>query len=161
SNALPIQFWLAGEESFNNKQIDGITQICWCQPWHCADILPLQFQSDDEEDYFLNIVRDSTDEVLDTLPFVKTQLYESDYLAGYPLSGFTNESVGATAWTPGANPEVTLGPTGTSDRLVESVTGIPAGRYLLNFAYNYSGAGLILTTVTFLKDGVSVGAYSF
>jgi hypothetical protein len=160
SNALPFQFWLDGEETFNEKEVCGITPICWCQPWICTDEINLQFQDDEDIDYSLNILN-TNDEVLENLPFTQDQIYTEDYLSSYPLSGFTNEAGGDTDWTPGANPTVTItgSPIASSDNFVETVTGIPAGDYILKAAYDFSSFGPTII-FTFYKDGVSVGSTS-
>jgi hypothetical protein len=55
SNALPVQFWDEAEETFNEKQVCGIDQICWCMPWHCANPIPFQFTDTEQVDYVLRI----------------------------------------------------------------------------------------------------------
>jgi hypothetical protein len=160
SNALPIQFWLDGEESFNDKSVYGISSICFCQPWNCDDEINLQFLSDDDFDYSLNIL-DSSDNLLENLPFTQEQQHSEDYLSSYPLSGFTNEAGAGTNWTPGVNPSiVTAGVELLTDGLVESVTGIPAGQYILNIGLNFSGAGVSLA-VNFYTNGVGIASRLF
>lgn len=48
SDALPVQFWLNGETSFNNDVAArcGIYDICFCQPFNCDD--EIKIQVDDE-----------------------------------------------------------------------------------------------------------------
>lgn len=43
SNALPVQFWDESEETFNEEEVCGVQQICWCLPWNCDDEIPFQF----------------------------------------------------------------------------------------------------------------------
>lgn len=44
SDALPVQFWLAGCETFNEYEAEGVHHVCWCQPWNCTDEITVQFQ---------------------------------------------------------------------------------------------------------------------
>lgn len=37
SNAQPIQFWLASEDSYNEKVVCGIETVCYCQPFNLSD----------------------------------------------------------------------------------------------------------------------------
>lgn len=55
SDANPIQIWIEGEPTFNEKVEDGIEHICFFQPWNCDDNIPFQFSDDDgiEKDYVL------------------------------------------------------------------------------------------------------------
>lgn len=43
SNALPIQFWETGTETFNELDVCGINAICFCQPVQCDDEILIQF----------------------------------------------------------------------------------------------------------------------
>jgi len=42
SSANPIQFWLTGEESFNNKEECSIYPVCFCQPSDPSDPIRLE-----------------------------------------------------------------------------------------------------------------------
>jgi hypothetical protein len=160
SNALPIQFWLEDEETYNEKQVCGIEDFCWCQPWNCGTELPLQFQDDEDIEYSLDIL-DEDDNILQTLPFEQTQIFTDDYFASFPLSGFTNEAGSGTDWTTGANPSVSIsGILASSDNLVESITGIPAGDYILKLGFDVNSIAYTLS-INFFKNGVSVGSTSF
>jgi hypothetical protein len=159
SHALPFEFWPTGEETFNEKSVCGITPICWCQPWNCNDEISLQFLDDEEEDYSLNIT-DADENVIENKPFTRTQLYTEDYLASYPLSGFTNEETGNTDWTTGTNPSVSIsGIAAASDNLIESITGVPAGKYILKVGFD-TNSPLYTLTVRFFKGGIQVGTGS-
>lgn len=73
SDGLPVQFWLADCETFNEKEVSGINRACWCQPWQCDDEIIIQFQDDDsspEPDYTL-LVKSATGAVLAELAFDK------------------------------------------------------------------------------------------
>jgi hypothetical protein len=159
SNALPVQFWLEDEETYNEKQVCGVEEFCWCQPWNCETELPLQFQDDEDIEYSLDVL-DEEDNILQTLPFEQTQIFTDNYFSSFPLSGFTNESGGDTDWTTGANPSVSIsGILASSDNLIESVTGIPAGDYIIKIAFDVNNISYTLN-ITFFKNGVSVGSRS-
>jgi hypothetical protein len=101
SNALPVQFWLNGEESYNEKEVCGVTKICFNQPFQCDDEIRIQFKEEDsEQDYFLQVL-DASDNILETIPFEKLipeqQMIEVDVdplqFAGYEFEG------GLGGWT--------------------------------------------------------------
>lgn len=56
SNALPIQFWETGTETFNELDVCGINGICFCQPVQCNDELIIQFQDTTGQSVYLVIV---------------------------------------------------------------------------------------------------------
>lgn len=46
SDSLPVQFWIPGEETFNETIICGLSrQDCFCQPFNCDDDIIIQFQN--------------------------------------------------------------------------------------------------------------------
>jgi hypothetical protein len=70
SNSLPVQFWLNGEETFNQKVVCGITPVCFCQPFQCDDEIKIQFTDNIDVDYYLNIFDSENNEL-------KMQIFES------------------------------------------------------------------------------------
>lgn len=56
SDALPVQFWATDCETYNEKEVCGIYQRCFCQPFQCSDEINLQFTDDSGLDYILQIV---------------------------------------------------------------------------------------------------------
>lgn len=60
SDALPVQFWLSGCETYNEYEAEGVHHVCWCQPWNCTDEIVIQAQEDPGMDLFL-LVLDSTE----------------------------------------------------------------------------------------------------
>lgn len=46
SDSVPIQFWVNGQETFNEKQICGVNQVCFCLPFNCDDEITIQIQED-------------------------------------------------------------------------------------------------------------------
>ena len=59
SNANPIQFWLTGQQSFNEKEICSIYPVCFCQTFRCDDIIKTQFIDTDTSNSYKLQLRDS------------------------------------------------------------------------------------------------------
>lgn len=72
SDSLPIQFWLNGEETFNEKQICGVYQACFCQPFECDDEITIQFTDTIEDESYLLLINDSSESELQLLEFEET-----------------------------------------------------------------------------------------
>lgn len=85
SDALPVQFWLNGCETYNESEPDGVFYNCFCQKFECDDTINFQF-TDPSGDSFTLDVLDSEDNLITSLPFEK-------YQNVYSLS-FTPGSVG-------------------------------------------------------------------
>lgn len=71
SHALPIEFWDIDEETYNEKQVCGITPICFCQPRICSDeiqiVLPTETVIDTPNDY--NLLIKENDLLIKSIPF--------------------------------------------------------------------------------------------
>lgn len=46
SDALPVQWWLADCESYNQHETDGVHHRCFHQPFQCSDTIVTQFTDD-------------------------------------------------------------------------------------------------------------------
>jgi len=68
SNANPVQFWLTGEDSFNQKVVCSIYPVCFCQPFDCDDTITIQFSDSSTYDFQL-LVYDHTDSLIKTFTF--------------------------------------------------------------------------------------------
>lgn len=166
SNALPVQFWLAGEESFNQKEEIGVEHKCYYAPWLCSDTIPLQFTEDSDTEYFLDVI-DIDGEIVETLPFV---LSGSDF--GEPIdvdevqfdnpsfdtvmSPWTNFGSGAPfSWVPGNN--VLAAEVSESDASIYQVTPspMPIAQYVVRInASSGSPGGNIAISVVASNDGM-------
>jgi hypothetical protein len=96
SNANPVQFWTSEDDTYNNKSVCGISQVCWCQPWQCDDEIKIQFTDESE---------------------TSTPAEETIAMPDLPaLSAWLTRSIYADRpdWTTGATPSVTLNGTGVS-----------------------------------------------
>lgn len=89
SDALPVQFWVNGKQTFNEKEVDGIFRKCFCAPWTCDDNIKLQFSDTINTTYYIKVY-DSNGDTLATTAFTKTTL-SGRYL--YSIS-FTPRSLG-------------------------------------------------------------------
>lgn len=45
SDALPVQFWLAEADTYNEKDPQGVFSKCFCHPWECGDQIKIQFST--------------------------------------------------------------------------------------------------------------------
>lgn len=90
SDALPVQFWLNNCETYNERQVCGINNFCFCQPFHCDDEIKTQFV-DTFNDY---VIEEDIVEI--TLPALET---------------WVNSNLGFADWVLGAIPQISL--TGT------------------------------------------------
>jgi len=85
SDALPVQFWLNGCETYNESEPDGVFHNCFCQKFECGDTINFQFTDTSGDDFTLEVL-DSDDAVLASILFDR-------YQTVYSLS-FTPSSIG-------------------------------------------------------------------
>lgn len=80
SDALPVQFWLTGCETFNEREVDGIYSACFCQPINCDDEITIQFTHTSGYSYSL-LATDDDSNTLFTTPFtqVSSGLYQASF----------------------------------------------------------------------------------
>jgi len=136
SDSNPVQFWINGEETYNEKETPGITKVCWCQGFECDDEIKVAFIDANVADHslFVNLLaKDESDAVLATIPFVVNHIDKSintvfiprdydlcdksfslqvvyDYVSLRSIldpSTFTNISDGFTAWTISSHTSIT------------------------------------------------------
>lgn len=75
SDAIPIQFWIDGVETYNQKEVCGINKFCFCLPWNCDQELPLQVKDTIQGQEINLIIYDSYDNTLDTIPFESQEIF--------------------------------------------------------------------------------------
>jgi hypothetical protein len=159
SNALPVQFWGPGEETFNEQEVYGVTKVCFNQPFQCDDPIGIQMFSYEEFDLSLRIT-DKNDNILSEVPFNRNESISEDYLDGVPITDWTNDIGSGPPWAPfGAYQFVTLIGIGSARALRIPVSGIPPGTLQVKYSNNFSGTGLG-STIQFRKGGVNVGTVS-
>lgn len=78
SSAQPIQFWLSGCETFNEADVCGARDACFCTPFNCDDPIRIQFTDENEDGVFtLSIEDEDGNEIYnDTIP--KTDLFDDE-----------------------------------------------------------------------------------
>lgn len=82
SDSIPVQFWVNGVETFNEKSVCGmIKEDCFCQPFQCDDEFRIQFQSDAGLGYVLAVIADD-DSVIAQYDFeeITTGIYETNFI---------------------------------------------------------------------------------
>lgn len=147
SDALPVQFWLNDCETYNEKEVCGVHSFCFCQPFECDDELKVQFIETNPDDYTLGIY-DENDTLIHSVDFNNGNL-----LADYPLSGWTNIAGPDPDWTTGSTPSVTLPTSGGSDKLSETISGIPSGEIKVRYRVELDQFSSVDFTVGFYRLG--------
>lgn len=164
SDANPVQFWPIDCETWNESSPAGVHKYCFCQPFNCDDPIKIEFK-DYNDDYILLGYDEEENEVLNKNFFGVVDPTSEGTPVYLPLSDFTNGDVsgapGATAWTLGSSPSVTLSPVNTSKFLVGDIDAgdMPAGFYkiscTLSITSSLDDANSIFEPIAFL-DGSDV-----
>ncbi len=84
SDSIPVQFWLTGVETFNEKMICGLAkQDCFCQPFECEDEIIIQFQDDPGQVFYLGVYNEN-DTSIDEALFdeIAPGVYQINYTSG-------------------------------------------------------------------------------
>jgi hypothetical protein len=149
SNALPVQFWLEGCDTYNESENYGIHSKCYHQPFTCSDEITIQFKGNPITDYDLLII-DESGNTIETIPF-SVQSSE-EFFQNYPFSGWKTSGGAGVAWTEGSSPSVTLPLIGSSERLEETISGLAAGTYSLGYDITATNS-LLSVTIAFRKNG--------
>jgi hypothetical protein len=85
SDALPVQFWSVYDNTYNESEICGIHNACWCQPWNCSDPILIQLTDTPGLTYTLRIV-DESDDIVDTLSMTEALVPGVDTTSYYQVS---------------------------------------------------------------------------
>lgn len=131
SNANPVQFWLTGEESFNQKEVCSIYPACFCQPFRCDD--PLNFQvydTNSSNGYFLKVLDKQGNDLIQT--------------PSMPALGSWGNLGSGTSWN--STPSVTFTGAFTTSKLFGVAFSIVRG-----FNYTFSINLSISTTVQYFR----------
>lgn len=70
SDALPVQFWLSGCDTYNETVPKGVHEQCICMPWQCDDEINVQFLEETGGEYSLQI-KNSEGTILQSLDFIE------------------------------------------------------------------------------------------
>lgn len=177
SSSLPIQFWVNGEETFNEKDVCGITPICWCQPINCDDDIKIAVPSESE----VTLIIYKNDVLFQYKSFNETStgIWETDLnfnndfgvcdgqfklivslSLGVDVEYDIDEFSGGIDWTiGGGSASVTLNSFETSSELTQSIIKA-AGVYIIKWNINVSGSDGIFT-IKYKKAGVLVSDFGF
>lgn len=136
SDALPVQFWPEGCDTYNESENYGIHPICWIQPFTCDDEISIQFQDNE-------IGINSTSVSLPALTAWATR----------------STSPSLVDWTTGAAPSVNL-PIAQSEILYADYAFIPGRQYTIDINYtrvvNSGSSNPRNTTLYILDDDFEV-----
>lgn len=180
SNAIPVQFWLNGVETFNEKNICGVEPVCFCQPFNCTDEIRIQFTDTSANSYELQVLDPDGNELY-SIPFddISSNTWQLSFIPSnygicdeniqfkiitssslLSLSSWTNFGSG-TAWTTGSNPSVALASEASSRQLRSAFTSAQGASY--TFSYNIDCTdplGFAIVTVTFRDSSSNIVAFS-
>lgn len=150
SSSLPFKVWVDGQQTYNEKQICGVHQECYCQPWLCDKEIRLQvYDTIQGQTIDLSVVDENGDEI-DNISFEETEIFSdvteeislqfstTDFTAG--LGNWVNNdgSDGASyiSWTPASpgaqadgNPAAQITKYLAIQRVGGDGRGWPAGNY--------------------------------
>lgn len=184
SDALPVQFWLIGCQTYNEHQAPGVHYSCFCQPWECDDEIKIQF-TDTPGGSFSILIYDQDELLLDSIDMneVSSGVYQLSFIpsetspevcdrliqlriqqnAGAQgvelpdLDEFANSGGTGDPWTLSATPSIaTLFAGTTSEGLIADFAFIPGVQYTINveFTNTNNTIGLFTVAVTDSSDNV-------
>jgi hypothetical protein len=139
SPAAPIQWWDINCDTYNEQEVCGLYQKCFCLPWNCTDEIKDQFTDVQTNDDYQFVIVDEDDNEIDRLDYSKETL-EYDQNLG-PLNKFINRRSG-TDWTIEDEPFVRIegpiiGAYNSKDLSPPSQTVLEAGAlYRIDFNYD-------------------------
>ena len=168
SDALPVQFWLSECETFNEKEVDGVFNRCFCQPFNSSDEITVQFRNTTGNSYALIAIdEDDVIQFESTFTEVSSGIYQTSFSTGnndftdgiiqfliidlsvatimLGPSGWTD----LAGWTTKTSTQFTLtdlvfqpGPTNSYINISTSLGDI------INFTFDYSLAGTLNGTIS-------------
>jgi hypothetical protein len=187
SDALPVQFWLAGCATFNQHEAAGVFHKCFCAPWECDDEIKVQFTDDPAQNFSLEIYDDEGD-LLGSVDFeepyvgvyestlniaqdspdicdqqIQLKIKRNQGLQGVSLPALNtwqNDGGAGDPWSLGSSPNVTLSLFGTStENLYVDYAFIVGVTYTIIIDLSASGNSTGIFTVA-VTDGSFVTQFS-
>ena len=163
SDAIPVQFWVNGVETYNQKEVCGITPVCFCQPFNCSDEIRIQV-TDSEELSLKLVIYDLVDSEITRLSFTETSsgVYDMSFVPSEvdicdeqirfaiisvlpALSEYSNYNDPTTSddfpWTPGATPSILLGGASFSYYWLTGFISESGRAYTINYTVNFGANG--------------------
>jgi hypothetical protein len=94
SDALPVQFWYIGYDTYNEDARFGQNQFCWCQPFECDDEIVIQFQHYTGLSMFL-LIYDEDEVLLETksVSEIATGLYQVTFIPSENTPDFCDQKI--------------------------------------------------------------------
>lgn len=146
SDAIPVQFWLNGIQSFNNKIEPGIEHHRFFQLFNADDEIKLQFTDSEELDYRLTIYDCDGGELVE-LTFT-VELVGEEYVYSLTFSpedsGITNQKIRLEIQTAVVTYEI-------SGDIIDTIGEIVSGELELSVTLSISGD--VTDTLGELVDG--------
>jgi hypothetical protein len=149
SNGTPVQFWLNGQETFNEKVVPGVQQTNFNQIFRPDDNVVIQFTDTLLFGYQLNIL-DMNGDILQTLPFTITPI-DDNYV--YSLN-FTFDDYSITGLVTLTISYFIYQLSGGVDGLLGDVSGTAINT--ASFLISGSVEGLIGTVTGDIENGIDV-----
>lgn len=141
SPAIPIEFWVDGCETFNQKDVKGINKACFCQPFECDDNMRVQLTDDAGQLFVLSFI-DSTDTLLKAIQFTETPTSQTIIDAHFTtdLNGLSNSQYGDLSrfydwtWDSGDGGRITslVNKSGSQTNVTKIIKKAVTGNYGLN-----------------------------
>jgi len=100
SKALPIRFWLDGQEVPNEQDVPGIESHVWNQKWTLTDVIRLQVIDSEDKIYGVSIQNVDDNSEIGSKVFSQTEVTEDDYETVLHYRNdisFTFEELGVTS----------------------------------------------------------------
>lgn len=169
SDALPLQWWPTGTESFGQESVGYIDDICWNQVFLCSDLIRDQVNDDAEfQPFTLDVEKEG--EVITTLNYINnSQLLVNDDMSDFVGSNWEQAQLGGffsnNPWTQGSGriqAAITYHP-GDIDNtqiIYRPITILQNKSYLFNIRWALADNGIggheYILFVQFIKDGIIV-----
>jgi hypothetical protein len=136
SDALPVQFWFEGYDTFNEEERFGQNQVCWKAPIECDQDITIQLYDSRSGLAFTLEIYDEDDTLLDTLtlPEVSGNLYQRTI----NLSNNTPDICDTTIWF-----QIKLGGSAYARTDYLEVKAEHEGTILISYSNHRNYAGLI------------------
>lgn len=116
SDALPVQFWIEGCDTYNESDASGVHTICWFQQWLCSDEINIQF--------------------VDEQPGANSETFSLPSLSSWQ----TTSNNSRPDWTTGAAPVVSIVNLQTSEILYLNYNFIAGIRYTITINFTTSAS---------------------
>jgi len=131
SDALPVQFWLTGCETYNQREVCGIYQRCFCQPWQCDDIIKIEFTEEDpDRDYFLKVVNENG-ATLEIIALTKEDIFRTQTEFAFDNNSFESSLSGWSQYSPSPGSSAGWNWNDPSSALADGTSGTLAQTYEL------------------------------